>query len=297
MRDSERAEWEAELKGAGPVREIYPHIFLCTPRRPVYWCLDFWPDVERLHFDSISDATRKLKRIRRRWAYCGGALFRKGKLIADGLRIKPHKAMAFPGAADPESYAAFTLENESTLLYSLNPLKGKFAGGKVTFAEDRTGPPSRAYLKLWEIFTLTGFYPGPDDTVLDLGAYPGGWSYVADSLGARVTMIDRTRPDDLLKQKPQLNFIRGDGLNVPAAELEKATVLLSDMACEPVKLLASCREWLRLKTWRAMVCTLKFHGRSDAGVIREFAAIPGAKIYHLWHNGHELTWFYRPPVA
>jgi len=38
------------------------------------------------------------------------------------------------------------------------------------------------------------------------------------------------------------------------------------------------------------VCTLKCQGEADRDTIRAFAAIPGARVLHLCHNKHELTW-------
>jgi 23S rRNA (cytidine2498-2'-O)-methyltransferase len=40
-----------------------------------------------------------------------------------------------------------------------------------------------------------------------------------------------------------------------------------------------------------MICTVKFQGKTDHAVVREFAAIPGSQLLHLHHNRHELTWF------
>jgi 23S rRNA (cytidine2498-2'-O)-methyltransferase len=136
--------------------------------------------------------------------------------------------------------------------------------------------------------------PCASDRVIDLGATPGGWSYVAASLGAEVLMVDRSEPDAaLLRRFPALRFMRGDGLNPPEAELQRATIIMSDMACEPQKLFQSVRRWIKLPELRAMICTLKFHGVSDKSLIREFAALKGAQVYHLCHNGHELTWVWK----
>lgn len=286
---------EAKKRGVRPV-EIAPGIFSAERDIPLYWVLDYWPAAERLAFTSIGDAAKKLRSLGRRWAYAGGVSFRRGQLIAEALKAKKQKQQQFSPAAVHPPCGAFTLASDNQLIYSLHPLKGAFAGGKVSFAEDKTGPPSRAYLKLWEAATLSGIYPQPGEGVLDLGATPGGWSYVAAALGAHVTMIDRSPPDaGLLKKFPHARFIAGDGLKPARAELEGAAVILSDMACEPAKLLPAVEAWTTLPHLRAMICTLKFHGLSDKQVITAFAAIAGSKIYHLWHNGHELTWLWQKP--
>jgi 23S rRNA (cytidine2498-2'-O)-methyltransferase len=292
IRDELRPEFTDEIKqsGARPA-EIHPDIFWANDDVRLYWVLDYWPGAERLNFDSINDAAKKLRGIGRHWAYAGGAHFRRGQLIAEALKVKKQKTLEFTSDAVYPTGGAFTLENEKSLIYTLKPLKRHFVGGKIAFVEDKAGPPSRAYLKLWETLTLTGIYPAKDEHVLDLGATPGGWSYVAASLGSQVTMIDRSAPDaKLMKKFPRLKFIAGDGLHPASALLETASVILSDMACEPAKLLHSVRAWAELPKIRAMICTLKIHGTSDKKIIADFARIPGSEIYHLWHNGHELTW-------
>ena len=64
-----------------------------------------------------------------------------------------------------------------------------FPHGEVGFVEDKAIPPNRAYLKLWEAFTLLGRHPGAGERCLDMGASPGGWTWVLQSLGAQVLGI------------------------------------------------------------------------------------------------------------
>lgn len=300
IRDEIRNEFSDELKYAGMrASEVHPNIFLSSVsgKNRLYWALDYWP-VQKLTFVSVSDAAKQLRRLNKSWSYTGGVNFRRGQLIADDLKVKKAGEISFPvGEAGPKRFA-FTLAAKDSLWYSAAPLKQNYAGGILRFKEDKKGPPSRAYLKLYEVLTLAGVLPGERDHVLDLGATPGGWSYVAASLRARVTMVDRSEPDQSLFRKfSDIKYVRGDGLNPTPGYLEQATFILSDMACEPAKLLTAVRGWLELKNVRAMVCTLKFHGLSDKGVIRGFAAIPGSEIYHLWYNGHELTWVWLRPTA
>lgn len=294
IRDTIREEFLDEARQYKlKLKEISADIFYSEVAERLYWVLDYWP-VGRLAVTSISDAANQLRRLGKRWAYVGGVNFRRGSLIAGEVRAAKEKILSFPVAAPPDAYRAFTLESAGSLFVSESPLKREYAGGKMRFTEDKVGPPSRAYLKLYEALTLAHVVPGAADTVVDLGATPGGWSYVAASLGAAVQMIDRSEPDQkLLKKFPRLSFQKGDGLNPPQAILETATVVLSDMACEPAKLLPAVQQWLSLPKVKLMVCTLKIHGKSDKALIRKFAAIEGSEIYHLWHNGHELTWVWK----
>jgi 23S rRNA (cytidine2498-2'-O)-methyltransferase len=294
LRDELLPEFEDELRQKSvKAEEIAPGIFFSPRGERFYWVLDYWP-VRRLKFVSVSDGAKKLRRLGNRWVYVGAQAFRRGQLIADQLRVKPRKQLSFPVEADERPYCAFTLASADEILWTDAPLKGRFAGGKIRFDENRTGPPSRAYLKLQEALTLAGIVLSPSDTVLDLGAAPGGWSYVAARAGARVEMVDRSRPDEgLLQSFDRLAFRRGDGLRPPRELLALASVLLSDMACEPAKLFDAVQNWLSFSNLRAIVCTLKFHGLSDKALLNHFAAISGAEIYHLWHNGHEVTWVWK----
>lgn len=55
-------------------------------------------------------------------------------------------------------------------------------GGQRRMADD-TQAPSRSYLKVEEAYIVLGREPQPDETVVDLGAAPGGWSYSGPSAG------------------------------------------------------------------------------------------------------------------
>lgn len=67
--------------------------------------------------------------------------------------------------------------------------------------------------------------------------------------------------------------------------------LLSDVICYPERLYRLLERWLESGLSRNMVCSVKFQGRTDHALIRRFAAIPGARLVHLRHNRHELTWY------
>ena len=64
-----------------------------------------------------------------------------------------------------------------------------WSGGQRRMADDDAAP-SRSYLKVEEAYIVLGREPQPDETVVDLGAAPGGWSYSAAKRGARVIAVD-----------------------------------------------------------------------------------------------------------
>jgi len=59
--------------------------------------------------------------------------------------------------------------------------------------------------------------------------------------------------------------------------------------CYPARLLSLVERFRAAGAAKRFVCTLKFQGETDHEVARAFAAIPGARLVHLGHNRHELT--------
>jgi 23S rRNA (cytidine2498-2'-O)-methyltransferase len=64
--------------------------------------------------------------------------------------------------------------------------------------------------------------------------------------------------------------------------------LFSDVICYPARLLGLVRRWIEAGRARHILCTVKFQGATDHDVAAEFAAIPGAVLFHGAHNKHEL---------
>jgi 23S rRNA (cytidine2498-2'-O)-methyltransferase len=159
----------------------------------------------------------------------------------------------------------------------------------VRFVEDR-GAPSRAYLKLWELFTLLGERPKPSELCLDLGASPGGWSWVLQKLGARVVSVDKAPLDPTVAKLPGIEYRRESAFALDPRTIGPVDWLMSDVVCYPKRLLTLVHKWLAAGTVRRFACTVKFQGATDFDAIREFAAIPGSRLLHLHHNKHELTW-------
>jgi 23S rRNA (cytidine2498-2'-O)-methyltransferase len=161
IRDELKAEFADEAKYLKlSSREVAPGIFFSDQGTRLYWVLDFWP-VDTLAFTSISDAARQLRQKAKLWAYAGSQNYRRGQLIAEELRARPPKPVAFPPPLAKQAAAAFTLKDaNSLLLQPQTPLKGQLCRrGTLRFVEDKLGPPSRAYLKLWEVLALAGMQP------------------------------------------------------------------------------------------------------------------------------------------
>jgi 23S rRNA (cytidine2498-2'-O)-methyltransferase len=164
-----------------------------------------------------------------------------------------------------------------------------FPNGEAQFIEDKTAP-SRAYLKLWELFTRIGERPRPDETCLDLGASPGGWTWVLARLGAQVTAVDKAPLAPSVARLPNVTVLQQSAFALEPRAVGPIDWLFSDVVCYPVRLFALVETWLRAGTVRRFVCTVKFQGATDFETARRFAQLPGAQLLHLHHNKHELTW-------
>jgi 23S rRNA (cytidine2498-2'-O)-methyltransferase len=82
-----------------------------------------------------------------------------------------------------------------------------------------------------------------------------------------------------------------------ALDPEPADWLFSDIVAYPDRLLALVRRWIEAGMVRRIVCTVKFQGATDFTAIDAFAAIPGGRLLHLFHNKHELTFAWNAAVA
>jgi 23S rRNA (cytidine2498-2'-O)-methyltransferase len=184
---------------------------------------------------------------------------------------------------------SWTLLDAETMLVSPQ-CTSPFPNGEVHFVEDRSGPPSRAYLKLWEALTVIGCRPEPGERCLDLGSSPGGWSWALQRMGAHVVSIDKAPLAPNIARLPGIEHRLESVFALDPCEIGPVDWLFSDVVCYPERLLALVERWLRAGTCRRFLCTIKFQGETDHETVRRFAAIGGSQLRHLFHNKHELTW-------
>lgn len=280
-------ELQAELGDA--VREMHGRLVLAEgPARPIAWAANVWHDPVRLEIASIGDAATKLRTIQRNWALYSCAHHRRAALIAERLPKVSAKPLAFGAPAPAAPLGSWTLIDPNTILAA--PRCGSaFPNGEVQFIEDKTAP-SRAYLKLWEAFTVLGERPAPGAFCLDLGASPGGWTWVLQKLGARVLSVDKAPLDPTVASLPDIEVRHESAFGLDPRALGRVDWLFSDVICYPKRLLNLVRNWMEKGDVGRFVCTVKFQGATDFDAMREFAAIPGSRLLHLHHNKHELTW-------
>ena len=269
-------------------------LVLARGSAPAAWAQNVWLQPRWLSVASIGDAARQLTALQRNWrAHVSPPGVEPGfrrRLALIGERL-PHVGahpLVFGSPAPSAPLGAFTLWREDLLLAAPRTTS-PFADGEMLFQENREDPPGRAYLKLWETFTLLGRQPQPGELCVDLGAAPGGWTWVLASLGCRVFSIDRAPLDPRVQQMPGVNHCIGSGFALDPAVTGRVDWLFSDMICYPEKLLDTVLRWLEADACRNIVCTLKFQSETDHETARRFAAIPGGSLRHLSCNKHELT--------
>jgi 23S rRNA (cytidine2498-2'-O)-methyltransferase len=281
------AELEHELF---QISERYGRLLISPgPARKVAWAQNIWHRPVLLDIGSITDAARQLRKIQRDWALYDFHLHRRAQLIQQALPHVSAKPIVFLSPLPNAPLGSWTLIDATHILASAQ-CSSPFRNGEVEFVEDRTGPPSRAYLKLWEILTLLGERPAAGDRCLDLGASPGGWSWVLAKLGCQVVSVDKAPLDPRVFELPGVEYRAGSAFALDPSAIGPVDWLFCDVVCYPKRLLALVQRWLASGLARRMICTIKFQGETDHETEAAFAAIPGSELRHLHHNTHELTW-------
>jgi 23S rRNA (cytidine2498-2'-O)-methyltransferase len=256
---------------------------------PIAWAQNTWTDVLEMPIVSIGDAVRQLRAIQRNWALWSVDHHRRAALIEDGLPRLKSKRLVFGDPVPTAPLGAWTLLRPELMLAAAR-CSSPVPHGEMLFEEDRTSAPSRAYLKLWEALTVAGVMPRPGETCLDLGASPGGWTWVVASLGAAVVSIDKAPLAPAVAAMAGVTWRQGSAFALDPTAEAPVDWLFSDVICYPERLLTLVERWLAAGTARRFVCTLKFQGETDFATMARFRAIPGSRLVHLTHNKHELTW-------
>lgn len=266
------------------------------PPQPCRWAQNVWLEPYRLSVTSIRDAVHQLCVLQRNWWPYAFQLHRRSELTREQLPHVTARPLRFPEPAPVAALGSFTWLDAATLLCSPQ-CSSPFPNGEprfVEFGEDE-GPPSRAYLKLFESLTLLGHEPGPGDRCLEIGAAPGGWTWVLATLGARVVAVDRARLAPGVRALPNVEERPGNAFTATPDSVGRVGWLFSDVICYPERLWRYLELWLASGACQHFVCTLKFQGEEHYGAIEHFASVPGSRIVHLAHNRHELTWMYSKP--
>jgi 23S rRNA (cytidine2498-2'-O)-methyltransferase len=280
----------------GQVSAVIGNLVFSEVMKPdICFALDVWFDPKIVPFESISEATRLLKQEGKFWYPYPVDHIRRAHLITENLRKLPALPVTFPVTTLLPEIGCFSLLDKNTLLYAKKRWKNSPLG-YFDFEEDKINPPNRAYLKLWEALSLLPAYPQAGELAIDLGASPGGWSYVMQSLGSRVIAVDKAVLEPRIAKLPNISFLQQSAFSLEPKNFdEPIDWLLSDVACYPQRLYDFAIKWIESKKAKQLIFTLKLQGETDLETIEKFQAIPGARVIHLFQNKHEATFFYPAP--
>lgn len=154
--------------------------------------------------------------------------------------------------------------------------------------------PSRSFLKIEEAFSVMGRSPSSAETVTDLGAAPGGWSYSASKKGARVFAIDNGPLKKGAARNTLIEHLRQDAF---LYKPEKPTDwLFCDMVEDPFRVIKLVKKWLKNRLCKHAVVNFKY-GHADP--VRLLAVIRSKEGFrtlsknvicrHLYHDRDEFT--------
>lgn len=249
-----------------------------------------WRNCQKIAITSIGDGIKKLQALGKNWALFSIGNHRRAQLIQDGLYKVKTAPVMFMAAAPKHPMGGWTLLDAHTIVCSPETTS-PYPLGKIEFLENKTTPPSRAYLKLWEMFTVHCPPPLNNTTVVDLGSSPGGWSWVLAQLHLDVISVDKAPLDPAISKMPEITFLQESAFGLDPKKMDKVTWLFSDIICYPQRLLALVQRWMKESNVQHFVCTIKFQDAADFAVIDEFLKIPGSRMVHLYHNKHEVMWW------
>lgn len=253
------------------------------------WAENVWLDARLMPIASIGDAAKQLRAIQRNWAVFSQDHHRRAKLITEKLPHVSAKPPVFGAPLPTAPLGSWTLLRDDLMLAS--PLcSSPVPNGAWQFVEDKTTPPNRAYLKLWEGLTRLPKRPQAGDTCVDLGACPGGWTWVLQSLGAKVISVDKAPLAPHIAALPGVSYIQQSAFGLNPADIGQVDWLFSDIICYPERLLRLVQAWIDSGLAKNMVCTIKFQGATDHEIVKKFLDINGSFAMHLYNNKHEITW-------
>lgn len=267
-------------------------VFSSQKKLDVCFAQDIWLEPHIVAFKSISDAVRILRQAGKFWYMHPISHVRRARLIEKQLRKCPALTHHFPIKTDIPPIGGFSLLDQNTLIYSAKRAK-KWPDGHCLFIEDKTNPPNRAYLKLWEALTLLEKHPQAGESALDLGASPGGWTYVMQSLGATVTAVDKALLDPKIASLPRVTSLKQSAFALDPASLDHTyDWVLSDIACYPDRAYALIMKWIASGKAKQMIFTIKLQGKTELATIKKFQDIPNSCLINMFYNKHEATFFY-----
>ncbi|MDO9181245.1 MAG: SAM-dependent methyltransferase [Bacteriovorax sp.] len=280
---------ELSLQGI-TILEKHGRLFLCEgAAQDVVFAQDTWNDVVKIDYTSIGNAAEILRGRANRWSHYSINNHRRAELILEKVPSVKIKRYNFLDPIPMTPIGVFSLLSESEMLVS-NQTNCPLPFGEINFNEDKINPPSRAYLKLWELFTLYKIIPTAGMRAIDVGSCPGGWTWVLQNIGCEVVSVDKAPLDPKIAALPRIDFRQESAFGLRPQHIGKLNWFFSDIICYPDKLLELVTRFRDSGLVDNFACTIKFQAPTDFDTMFKLKAIPGSRIVHLSCNKHEVTW-------
>ena len=224
--------------------------FFCLDKtsEPLLWIQWNCSEWELLEINSINDCVTKLKNYSLLWSYYSFDFHRRHSSIQQSFLYQgSDKRIQFPS-----DYSKFhqnrkggfwTLLEHNLLLLAKKTSSWRYLGS-MEFVENKEEPPSRAYLKLWEIFMRLSFWPKENEVVMDLGACPGGWTWVLRSFARKVISVDKAPLVEYLMRDDKVTYLQESIFALNPADWNHVDWIFCDVICYPEKILQLITKWL-----------------------------------------------------
>jgi 23S rRNA (cytidine2498-2'-O)-methyltransferase len=284
-------EKELEIKGL-KIAEKRDRLYLVEGDHPaMIWAQVTAFGMEKIQIASINDGAKKLKALGRNWGLFTVGHHRRAQLIQDELPKYNRKPITFRHPLPTTPMGFWTLL-EPDLIIASTKTSSPFALGEMDFNEDKVMPPSRAYLKLWEFFTVYAPEAISGGSAIDVGSCPGGWTWVLRTLEFDQTIsVDKAPIEKRIMDLGKINFRQESAFGLDPKDFDTIDWFCSDIICYPERLLNLVKRFLESGKVKNFVCTIKYQAETDWESTLKFLEIPGSKIVHLHHNKHEVTWY------
>jgi 23S rRNA (cytidine2498-2'-O)-methyltransferase len=157
--------------------------------------------------------------------------------------------------------------------------------------------PSRSYLKVEEAFVRMGRYPRENETVIDLGSAPGGWSFAFAKRGCLVTSVDNgpLKINDACIRR--IDHVHADGLTFQLSKhLPPVDWLVADMLIPPGKAFGVLKYWLSGGRCNHIVLNIKCPQQEPISALNPImdwleTHHPSLDTRQLIHDRREVTVF------
>lgn len=269
----------------------HPSLIICESieDKKIIWAQDIWRTCQAMEIESLNQGISLISKFKNRGCYYSEPKSNFGLALSKKVKNLELKRIQFDLKNNFDfKFTAWTMLDHF-VVFSESALQ-RFPFGWHEFNEDKITPPNRAYLKLWEIITVHQIFPQAKENVIELGASPGGWTWVLSQICQKVYSFDRSPLDKKISDIKNIYHSEGDAFGIKPSDYSDCTWLFSDLICTPEKLYETIQFWLKNSDIRNFVCTIKFKGSCDFDILTKFLEIENSKVVHLYHNKNEVTW-------